>query len=290
MTRSSKAPPSYFIVPDEKINYDESVQLGNVIYSVTKPDVVLSKPRLADASQPLGSTVPAPKVLPDYTISKEDEKETKIGFFAKILEILGLGLNTSRKNAAATSESYTITSLAISTFEPSSKFMEAVKEDGDVNDVLHNSQEQSAFLITGVAVATGVKFSSSDTKENEKEGSLGVSSHGISVGPSGSRKRKTVLKLSYTDDGPVTLAFKVRKLQLREDGTLSAEEYTDGAYFEETEKKYVVDDDAELNEADVGGLVRTTVVDDFTGEECSLYTSGKTPIPVLKSTAERQLA
>lgn len=272
MTRSTNKTPSFFIVPDEKIDYAESVQLGNVLYRPTEPDNVLSQPRLAGGPHPLGSKVRDLRPLKEYTITSSDEKGSKIGFFAKVAELFGLGVNASMTKAAADSESYTITSMAISTFEPTTEFLDAVKADSDVNDILRNSQEQCAFLITGVAVATGVKFTSSQTRENEKEGSVGISSQAFSLGPSGSKKRKNVLEVSYVDDGPVTLAFKVQKLQLRPDGSMSAKDYNEGAYFGNDEKKYVVDEDADLTSDDVGDLQGTVVVDEVSGEEYVLYT------------------
>jgi hypothetical protein len=271
MTGSSKSGPSYFVVPDEKINYDDFVQLGNVLYSVKKPNKVLSKPRLTEGPHLLGSKVPPPTVLKDYTIKPAVENESKIGFFAKILELLGFGINASHTKANAASESYTITSMAISTFDPSDVFLRAVKADTKVDDVLHNSLDQCAFLITGIVIATGVKFTSLTTIGDEKEGSLGISSHGFSFGPSGSKGRKEVLELGYTDEGPVTLAFKVQKLQLKEDGTLSAEDHVEGSYFGDDEKKYVVDEDAPLVESDVEGFQSIVVVDEISNEEYVLY-------------------
>ena len=271
MTRSAKKTPSFFIVPDEKIDYAEFVQLGNVLYSLTEPDNVLSQPRLTGGPHPLGSKVRISKPLEEYTITSSGEEGSKIGFFAKVAELFGLGVNASLTKAAANSESYTITSMAISTFAPTTEFLDAVKIDPDVNDILRNSQERCAFLITGVAVATGVQFTSSQTKENEKEGSMGISSHAFSLGPRGSKRRKNVLEVSYVDDGPVTLAFKVQKLQLRPDGSMGADDYIEGAYFGDDERKYVVDEDADLTNDDVGELQGMIVVDEVSGEEYVLY-------------------
>lgn len=271
MTRISNNQPSYFVVPDEKIDYAEFLQLGNVLYRVTEPDNVLSQPRLTEGSHPLGSKTTQSRPLKDYTITTNSDKASKIGFFAKVLELLGLGINASRSNATSASESYTIDSMAISTFKPSDDFLKAVRENNDINDWLHNSQDQCAFLITGVVEATGVKFTSSTSRENEKEGSLGISSQAISVGPSGSRKRKNVLELSYTDEGPTILAYKVQKLHLRKDGTMGAENYVDGAYFGDDEQKYILDDDAELTHFDVEGLTSIVVVDETSDEQLILF-------------------
>ncbi|KAF3007574.1 hypothetical protein E8E13_007293 [Curvularia kusanoi] len=269
MTESSKK-RSYFIVPDEKVDYSQSVVLGNVLYSLTDPENLLAEPRL-EGLHPLGSEVTRSRPLKGYKVASTSEKEDKVGFFAKVLELLGLGINASRTNAVAASESYTISSMSFSTFKPTTEFLDVVKANADVDDVLRNSQEQCAFLITGVAVATGVKFTSSTSQDKEKEGSVGLSSQAFSLGPSGSKRRKNVLEVSYADDGPVTLAFKVQKLQLKEDGTLLAGDYVEGAYFGENEKSFVVDDNADLDRNDVGDLQRTEVVDEISGEEYVLY-------------------
>ena len=271
MSRSSKKIPSYFIVPDEKINYGEFIQLGNILYSVSEPDNLVAKPRLADGPHPLGVEILPPKKLNDYCIKRETEKASRVGFFAKILELLGFGAGISRKSATASTESYTVKTMDISTFRPPAVFLEAVKKDQNVNDVLRNTQERYVFLITGVVVATGVEFNTYDSKERNSEGSIGINGHVVTLGPSGSKSRKTVLDISYADAGPVTLAFRVQKLQLREDGSMSSEPHVDGAYFGNDEKKYVVDVDADLDDFDVEGMEVIPVIHEISGEEYNLY-------------------
>ncbi|KAL5417026.1 hypothetical protein PMIN03_001866 [Paraphaeosphaeria minitans] len=200
-----------------------------------------------------------------------DQKESKRGFFTKILEPLGFrdqrfahegcNIKVIYYNIYGNFDVQTIERL----------FERRQGADANVDDVLRNSQEQCASFITSIAVATRVRFASSKTDEREHEGSVGVSSPGVSLGPSGSKKRKTVLELSHTDDGPVTLAFMAQKLQLREDGSLGAENHVEGEYFGNDEKKYVVDVDANLSSADVEELQVHVVVDEVSNEEYNLY-------------------
>jgi len=271
MSQPSKNIPSYFIVPDEKINYGEFVQLGNILYSVSEPDNVVAKPRLVDGPHPLGVEIWPPKKLNDYCIKRENAKASKVGLFAKILELLGFGADISRKSAAASTESYTVKTMEISTFRPPAVFLEFVKKDQNVNDVLRNTQERCVFLITGVVVATGVEFKTYNSKDRNDEGSIGINGHVVALGPSGSKSRKTVLDVSYADAGPVTLAFRVQKLQLREDGSMSSESHVDGAYFGDDEKKYIVDVDADLDDYDVERIEVIPVIDEISGEEYNLY-------------------
>jgi hypothetical protein len=270
MSPSTRNTPSFFLIPDEKINYESSLQLGNVIYSVTEPEALLFQP--ASASPPLSLGVePSVKELQNYRIAKEVAKSSKYGLFTKILDLFGFGANISHNGTKASSESYEVKSMRVSTFVPPPAFLSSLGKNAVVNDVLRNSSERFAYLVTGVVVATGVEFISSTSKENENEGSIGISSSGLSVGPSGSRSRKHKLDVSYSDAGPVVLAFKVQKLQLKEDGGVSAKPYVTGAYFSDGPKEYTIDFDADLDEDDITGMDSTAVLDETSGEECILY-------------------
>jgi hypothetical protein len=223
MAKSHHTPPSFFLVPDEKVSYESTVRLGNILYLISSPDNVLS-------SHP-PSPPPSTKTLHDYHISHKASKSHKLGFFTKILDLLGFGVNASSRRAKSDQEAYTISSMAMSTFAPSKEYLKAVEGGGEVVDCLRNTPDRCAFLITGVVVATGVEFTSSTTREAEQEGSAGLASSGLSLGPSASRSRKNVLEVSYTDAGPVVLAYRVQKLAMLESGKMEATAHTEGAYF-----------------------------------------------------------
>ncbi|CAO2657893.1 Nn.00g071530.m01.CDS01 [Neocucurbitaria sp. VM-36] len=270
MANSSKSGHSFFLVPDEKIHYDDFVQLGNVLYRISEPDNILSKPRLAAPSLPLGSAA-STKELKNYRIASEASRSSKIGFFSKILNLLGFGLNASRIGAKSNSEAYTVANMSITTFSPTKEFLDAVEKDFAVSQQLRNSADKSAFLITGIVVANGVEFTSSSSQEKKHEGSLGLGNQGVEFGPSGSKARKTVLDVSYTDAGPVVLAYRVQKLVLSEGGTMTATPHTDGAYFGEEGSAITVNFDAELDEYDVEDFESVEVVGEFDGVVYSLY-------------------
>jgi hypothetical protein len=63
MAKPHRTPPSFFLVPDEKVNYESSVRLGNILYLISSPNNVLS-------SHP-ASPPPSTKTLHDYHIAIE---------------------------------------------------------------------------------------------------------------------------------------------------------------------------------------------------------------------------
>jgi hypothetical protein len=268
---STKAPPSFFLVPDEKKNYNSTVQLGNVIYQVKRPDVVLFRPDKAVPPLALGE-LPSPKTLKKYNIEKVDAKSSKYGLFAKILDFFGIGANISHSSGTDVSERYEIKSMTFKAFEPTPDFLAGLQAQKPIMDILKDGSEPCAFLITGIVVASGIVFKSADIKDGENEASLGINANGVSFGPSGKRSKKRTLKIDWEDDGPTLLAFKVQKLELKDDKVTATDE-EHGAYFgtDDEPVEHEVEFDAELDEYDVDGMQAEKIQDDFTEGEYDLY-------------------
>lgn len=161
--------------------------------------------------------------------------------------------------------------MSISTFTPPKEFLDLVETHTAVAQWPRNSADKSVFLITGVVVATSVKFTSLTGQEKECEGILGIGGHGMKFGSSGSKSRKTTLDVSHTDDGPVVLAYRVQKLLLSEAGKVSAKSYTDGAYFGDVDALMLEVKLDDLDEYDVADFDKVEVIDEIDGKECSLY-------------------
>lgn len=165
---------SFFIVPNQSIDYTEFLQLGNVLYNPTEPDNVLAQPRLAEGQHPLGSEV------------------NQIVHFA-------VGHESSAPSV-----------LEISTFKPTSEFLNAVKADADVNDVLLHSQERRVFLITGVAVTTGFISSSPGIDADEEASDAGIRNQTSPSKIIDSGEKNIISGKSHDQHGPVM--YKVQKL------------------------------------------------------------------------------
>ncbi|KAI0543372.1 hypothetical protein F4679DRAFT_121306 [Xylaria curta] len=269
-----KAPPSFFLVPDEKVNYSPFVKLGNVIYRVSQPDVVLFDPEKAVPPLPLGddgAALPPPKTLRNYNIEKGSAKSSKYGLFFKILDFFGLGGNVSRTSGADVSERYEIESMTVNVFTPPPAFLAGLRAQKSIMDVIKNGSDQCAFLITGVVEASGVVFKSVDVQDRENEASLGIDAAGVSVGPMGKRSRKRTLKIDWEDEGPTVLAFKVQKLQLRNSELTAVDEIWGAAFESVKPKDAVLECDAALDEYDVDGMEPELVHDEFTGQDYNVY-------------------
>lgn len=269
---SNKPPLSFFIVPDDKRDYESSIKLGNVIYDVTKPHLVLLQPD--GASPPLAPPFGKlhEKMLRNYLIEKEDNMSSKYGLFAKVLDFFGLGINMSHTRGIEASERYEIKTITFKNLDPSREFLVNLEKQGAIMDILKDGEPPCAFLITGTVLATGVVFKSSHAQDRDYDGSLGVSAGGVSVGPSGKRSKKRALKIDWECEEPMMLAFKAQKLQLK-NGKFTAEDETEGAYFGDDEKpiQYEVDFDAELSEWDVEQLGGEVVEDELVEGSCKLY-------------------
>ncbi|KAI1169867.1 hypothetical protein F4777DRAFT_571591 [Nemania sp. FL0916] len=271
-----KVLPSFFLVPDEKVNYQPSVKLGNVIYRVSQPELVLFDPAKHDPPLSLGdeaTVLPPPKTLENYNIESSNTTSSAYGLFLKILEFFGFDAHVSLTSGAEVSKRHEIESMTISTFEPPQAFIDVLQAQKSIIDVLECGSSQCAFLITGVVVASGVVFKSLDVKDRDEDVNLGIHTDGVSVGPEGKRSRKRTLKVDWEDKGPTVLAFKVQKLQLR-NGKLATSEETEGAYFgtdDDNAEQAMIDADATLDESDVHGMKRELIHDEITAQDYYLY-------------------
>ncbi|KAK2616461.1 hypothetical protein QQS21_000503 [Conoideocrella luteorostrata] len=271
MTSPTKNPASFFIVPDEKRSYKSSVKLGNVIYQIKQPHQVLYRPDEATPALVVGD-IAEPKMLENYHVGNYDDEETEVGLFAKILQFFSFGAELSHKSDTDASETYDIKSMTIELLDPSSRFLTGLKEEKSIMDILKNGTDPCAFLITGVATASGVVFKSTDVKNRANEASVGVNVQGAPLGLKGRRSKKRTLKVDWQDPGPTVLAFSVQKLKI-EDGKLTATEYTDGGYFgdDDEPRKYEVNFHAELDQRDVAGLEPESGEDQLIGGKFKLY-------------------
>lgn len=273
MSPSTKDPPSFFIVPSENRNYKSSIKLGNVIYQIKQPHLVLFHPDKAAPTALVVSDIAEPKTLENYRIEKSDNKKTKVGLFAKILGYFSIGADVSHESGTDASETYDIKSMTIELLDPTPDFLAGLKAQKSIMDILKDGKDPCAFLITGVVTASGVVFKSTDVKDGANEASLGANVHGAPLGFMGKRSKKRTLKIDWEDPGPTVLAFRVQKLQLK-DGELMATEDTDGAaYFgdDDEPREYEVEFDAKLDRRDVAGLEPEAGEDQLAGGEFKLY-------------------
>jgi hypothetical protein len=81
-----------------------------------------------------------------------------------------------------------------------------------------------------------------------------------------------VLEVSYTDAGPVVLAYRVQKLAMLESGKMKATAHTEGAYFgADGEGELMMESDVELDEVDTEDFERVDGVEEVDGVEYALW-------------------
>jgi hypothetical protein len=273
MATTSKSRPSFFIVPDEKIDYKPFVQLGHVIYRVTEPDLLLFPGDEETPPIPLGIKE-STKSLEKYKISKDTKHTSKYGLVAKILDFLVDLINVSRGAEKANTESYEVEKMTFRAFSPPKSFLEKLEEQQEIKDYLTNGADARAFLITGIAIAEGIVFKYTNTKNVDKEATIGIKVPQMAeIGPTAKTGDTTGEKVDYEDKGPTLLAFRVQKLKM-ENGKLTATLDNDLAYFGGEGGEgipYDINLDASFQEGDVDGLTPEDVVDELFGGECTVY-------------------
>jgi hypothetical protein len=263
---------TYFLVPGWKDeDFADEVGLGNIILDLKAPHVSISTP---SAHNPVLALAKASKTkeVENFERVIGDETKRKIGLFAKILELISVGLNLSRTKTGSDRETYAVDKMTLKTFSPTKEFLNAVVEPDAVQRQLKGGESKSVFLITGTAVAEGVTYTSKISKEKEIDGSLGVGAHGVNVGPSGNDWKKQILERKETHPGPFLLAFRVQKIQLGANAELEASPHDGEFYGEDEEEEQAGSEElvynAELSSCDKSGMnVVETVLDITDGDD-----------------------
>lgn len=251
---------TYFLVPRWKNeDYTKDVLLGNVIASTDAPHKAIFEPSKAEpAPIELDGKPQDPQVATEVFREYGKEEKRKMGLFAKVLELLAVGLNISRTTAGTVTERYDVDELTLTTFRPTQAFVDKVAAPPEVHARLTSSSARRVFLITGVGVARGIRYAGSASGEREWDASMGIQASGAELGPSCNDSRKDTDAGGEKQAGPKLLAFRVSKIQLGGGGEPEASDYDGDFYGEddepptEEEEDHVVFD-VELDARDKAG-------------------------------------
>jgi hypothetical protein len=262
---------TYFLVPGWKDeDFADEVGLGNIILDHRAPHVSISTLGAHDPVLALDKAAKTKEVT-NFERVIGDEKKRKIGLFAKVLELISVGLNLSHTKSGADSEKYAVDKMTLKTFRPTEEFLKAVVQPDIVQRHLTEGETKSVFLITGTAVAEGVTYTSKISKEKEIDGSLGLGAHGANVGPSGNDWKKQTLERKETHPGPSLLAFRVQKIQLGANSEAEASPYDGDFYTGDEEGEQAGSEElvynAELNARDKAGMTVVETVLDITDRD-----------------------
>lgn len=269
-------PKTFFLVPcwkDE--DFSDSIKLGNIIRNVGSPHKSIFIPTEADPV--LGLDRPAKtKHVKEIKRVFTNEKTKKFGLFAKILDLLGVGLNLSHSKSNSDSTTYNVDKMTITTFQPTDEFLQSVVKPSVVQTYLVEGDDPRVFLITGTIVAEGITYTTKAAANQIQSGDFGINAHGINVGPSGNRDKKGTDEQGITDPGPTMLAFRVQKIRLGADQKATASDEDGNFYGEDDEEVSESKEpvfDAPLDVRDTAGMAviethpETTEGEDVQDEE-----------------------
>lgn len=267
---------SYLPAPNFDCSIDGPIVLGAILENPLDPESPLS------TGLPIDDETIRKHVQHKVRMSLEKGRSGMGGFFASILENIGLEVSGSRTTNSQTVA--TFDELHTLYFEPSDKYMASSLATRKVQDYLSGGQKQ-LFVITGIKVGYGGKVSDTEGCTSNGTLSLGVDSAAtgipMSLGPQGKLSRGSSQTVSFEEAAPFVFAYRLSEIRYRK-GVLKSGPYVDGAMYSVEGKKradeeglepeqmiFLCLDDEDVTEEDVDGLVEVGEVGDDEQDEVS---------------------
>ena len=270
-------PKAYFLLPNTDIAPGTLIHLGQIIPSLKEPHRPISK------TQPV--------------TNPSTSKSVGAGLVAQFLSQLGSPLlgGLTIESGTKTTTSWRFKSLETVYFEPDASYVNRYIQDDSVKDALNKSKWSVIYIVTGLKIARGPSFSTSDSRKVEGTAQISLDATALagapfSAGPEVSLKSSRAHKESCVSCSDFVWAIRVRKIKLtfwkKEvktedvysgdlhgiDDELGESNFTISESSDEEEERQIVG--GELESWDMGatfepkGFVKEMVVDEY-GDECA---------------------
>ncbi|KAF2648654.1 hypothetical protein K491DRAFT_698749 [Lophiostoma macrostomum CBS 122681] len=282
-------PKAYFLLPNADIAPGTLVQLGQIIPSLKEPHRPIGRAQGALNSYTSSKA--------DYSLSTSASNSVGVGLMAQFLAQLGSPLSggVTLERGTTTTTDWHFKTLETVYFEPDAAYVNRCIQDASVKTAMNKSRWSVIYVVTGLKIARGASYSTSDSHKLEGTAQLSVDATALagvplSAGPEASLKSSRAQKESCVSCSDFVWAVRVRKVKLTfwkkevktEDiygGDLHSIDDEPGEVdfaisesSEEEEERKIVG--GEMENWDMGatfepkGFVKETVADEF-GEECA---------------------
>jgi hypothetical protein len=210
---------TYFILPTS--DYDAThIKLGQIINDMQLPYRALSPP-LNTPQSPLPEINTAYKV--DYTFDYATNLSGAVGVQTQFLAQLGspLGADINVSGERENTKKLETERLETHFIEPGQKYVEdSVLQVPVVKAYLHDRKlAGSVYMVTGIKIAKGAKYSSKEKRGNGGGGGITVDATAlagvpVSGGPQAKVKKSTEVGESYTSCSDFVFAYRVQRVSI----------------------------------------------------------------------------
>lgn len=277
---------SYILAPNWDIVPNEYLCLGHIIRNPADPLNTLNTTTRVVNLQPPAS----PSRKGTFSATLAGHGAIGVAFWARLTDMLPIGAKASANFHEDGLNTFTIKTLETRFFMPSIKYLEdSIAASSEVQSALKRTRFLSSlYIVTGVKIANGAKFSQSTSKGSSGQlEAVADSGQGASVGVETSVAKDSSGTQSFENSSPFVFAFQLRKVLYKKRAILGTEPHNEGAMLgadddngEERKKRFMAGIEVEgLEGVDTGldtfGPANTMLFQAEGDEDCLLWDSSK---------------
>jgi hypothetical protein len=217
----------WFLAPHWDIVPDKYLCLGHIIRNPSDPmNTLNAAERVTNLRQP--STLIAQGT---YEATLAGHGDTNLALWARLTEMVPIGAKASANFRRDDLDIFKIETVKTTIFMPTNQYLaESIAAGPQVQSALNRTVfRASLYIVTGVKIATGAKFSQSTS--TDKSGQLEATAdtgQGVSAGGSASAAKDYSKAVSFEQSDPFVFAFQLRKILYKKKKVFGTDAYNNG--------------------------------------------------------------
>ena len=225
---------TYILAPTRDSPPEGPICLGNIIASPKDPE---EKENQRPPRERLGDNQTYNARKSGWSDIGTARHTVEGGFFASFLSVLGIGGEASLKHAGSSSTSLSAAFMDTCWFNPTKQYIKESIEDPGVRSYIEENRWRSpVYMITGLMIVRGASASKSAMVEKGIHTQFGVdiTAAGVplTVGPKLGLERAEEHNILFDHASDFVLAYRLRKIEVKQGGTVKSKKYTKGALYD----------------------------------------------------------
>ncbi|KAJ9133330.1 hypothetical protein NKR23_g10838 [Pleurostoma richardsiae] len=203
---------TYVLAPNFATAPDGAIKLGHVLKNLTE-FVAVNRNSIVPISNP------NPVDIKDgFTATRAKLLSGELGFFAKVLALVGIGVGASIFYHKSSSDVLSFAKLVTVTFDPTDDYIAETMKLADINIFLANTEyKKPLYLITGLKIGQQGSMQSMTTTAigGGAEAAAGPPGLPVEAGARLNVARATQEGIAFTNSTDFIVAFRVRKVTFK---------------------------------------------------------------------------
>jgi hypothetical protein len=230
--------PSFMLLPNFSFLPDQDVRLGTILTSAKGS-------KLPDPRRPLNG---ATRKDVDPSLTREQTHKpwswdsskdfsAKGGLHAEISFLTGICGSMSKDGAKGKSLVIACDQVHTLNFQPTSKYLAQAVQDDNVRAIGQKRFGPLLYMVVGLVVATGAEITVMKNSSHGGSANLSVDATQLgaplNVGLEGGYNKASKSRLTDVPSEPFILAYEIRRLRMKKDGSVSERDENKWALFDD---------------------------------------------------------